>query len=84
MLFHLTGDIPDPSAIGPYVADEIALARQLEDEGVILFAVKRAGGPGVFLLIEAEDRVAAEAHMARLPFVEAGVMTLEYTEVVRV
>lgn len=48
MLFHLTGDIPDPSAIGPYVADEIALARQLEDEGVILFAVKRAGGPGVF------------------------------------
>jgi uncharacterized protein YciI len=84
MLFHVTGHIPDPSLLGPHVAAEQVVSQQLQDEGSTLFAVRRTDRPGVFLLIEADDLAHAQANMARLPFVAAGLMTLDYVEVSRV
>jgi muconolactone delta-isomerase len=84
MLFHVTGTIPEPNALGPYVDEETEASRQLQDEGSTLFAVRRLDRPMFYLLIEAADLAHAHANMARLPLAAAGVMTLEYTEVTKV
>ena len=47
---------------------ESAMSLQLQKEEVTLIAVRRLDHPGVFPVIEAEDRAHAEANMARLPW----------------
>lgn len=84
MFFHVTGVIPDPALLGPYVEEEKVVSLQLQDEGSTLFAVRRLDQPGVYLLIQASDLADAEANMSRLPFVSAGVMAVSYIEVDRV
>jgi uncharacterized protein YciI len=84
MLFHVTGTIPDPSIPAPPIEAELAVSQQLQDEGTTLSAVRRVDGPGVFLIVEAEDLDHARAALGRLPFVAAGVVHLEFAEVTRV
>lgn len=84
MYFHITGTITDPSRIPATRAAESAMSLKLQEEGITLIAVRRLDHPGVFLIIEAGDRAQAEEHMARLPWVQDGTMTLEYVEVDKV
>jgi hypothetical protein len=84
MYFHITGTIPDPSRIPATREAESAISLQLQKEGIILIAVRRLDHPGVFLVVEAEDRAHAEANMARLPWIADGTMTFDYIEVDRV
>jgi hypothetical protein len=57
------------------------VVKQLKDEGVIKAVYRRAAGPGTLLILEGESMDAIRERMDTLPFVVAGLMTLEYEEI---
>jgi uncharacterized protein YciI len=77
--FLATGAISDPSKIGPYRDEEMTILANLQAEGVVEHAYRRSQGPGVFLIVNANDLEDAQRHMGRLPFVTQGLMTFDYT-----
>jgi len=78
--FHATGAV-DPSRIGPYIDEEMKILADLKTEGVVEHAYRRSQGPGVFLIVNADDLGDARQQLGRLPFVAQGLMTLDYIPV---
>jgi uncharacterized protein YciI len=81
MLFHLTGQITDLDKVGPLRDEEMRMTSVLLDEGVMQRSLKRSDGPGVFVIVEAEDEAEARGQMERLPFVSEGVLEFDYAPV---
>jgi muconolactone delta-isomerase len=77
--FLATGAISDPSKIGPYRGEEMKILADLQAEGVVERAYRRSQGPGVFLIVNADDLEDAHRHMRGLPFVTQGLLTFDYT-----
>jgi hypothetical protein len=50
-------------------------------EGVLKSAYRRAAGPGVYLILEGASIDAVRERLDTLPFVIAGLMTLDYDEI---
>ncbi|MEV6995096.1 YciI family protein [Streptomyces sp. NPDC093228] len=83
MYFHVTGTLPDRKWLAPFVEDEIRISDELKAEGITLMAVRRVDRPGVYLVMQAENREAVQAALGRLPFVAEGLMTVDIVEVTR-
>lgn len=82
MYFHLTGTITDPSKLAPYRDDEVRVFGELRTEGVVLHAFRRSDEPTIiYLIVAAEHDEEAREQMARLPFVDKGLLTFDYAEV---
>ena len=81
MIVFARGSITEPDKLGPFIDDEMRIVNQLKSEGVIKAVYRRAGGPGVLLLLEGESITAISARIDTLPFVSEGLMTLEYEEI---
>ena len=60
--------------IAPMLEPEAQMARTLYGEGFIRQIWHRGDEPGATLLIEAADRSALEAGLARLPMYQAGML----------
>ncbi len=81
MIVFARGSITDPDKLGPFVDDEMRVVNQLKDEGVMKAVCRRAAGPGVLLILEGASIGAIRARIDNLPFVNEGLMTLEYEEI---
>jgi uncharacterized protein YciI len=81
MIVFARGSITNLDELGPFVDDEKRVVKQLKDEGVIKAVYRRAAGPGTLLILEGESMDAIRERMDTLPFVVAGLMTLEYEEI---
>jgi hypothetical protein len=81
MIAIARGSITEPDSLGPFIDDEMRVVGQLKDEGVIKALYRRAAGPGVVIILEGESMDAIRERMNTLPFVVAGLMTLDYEEV---
>jgi hypothetical protein len=81
MIVFARGSITNPDQLGPLVDDEMRVVKQLKDEGVIKAVYRRAAGPGTLLILEGESIDAIRDRIDTLPFVVAGLMTLEYEEI---
>jgi hypothetical protein len=57
------------------------VAGELKAEGVLKSAYRRAAGPGVYLILEGPGIDAVRERLDTLPFVVAGLMTLDYDEI---
>lgn len=81
MIAIARGSITEPQKLGPFIDDEMRVVEQLKAEGVMKALYRRAAGPGVITVLEGESIDAIRERMDTLPFVVAGLMTLEYDEV---
>ena len=81
MIVFAKGSITRPDALAPYIDDEIRAAGELKAEGVLKSAYRRAAGPGVYLILEGPGIDAVRERLDTLPFVVAGLMTLDYDEI---
>jgi hypothetical protein len=79
--FHATGAVSDPSKIGPFIDEEMKILADLKGEGVVEHAYRRSQGPGVYLIVNADDLEDAQQQLGRLPFVALGLMTLDFIPV---
>jgi hypothetical protein len=81
MIVIARGSITEPDRLGPFIDDEMRVVGELKDEGVMKALYRRAAGPGVVIILEGESMDAIRERMNTLPFVVAGLMTLDYEEV---
>jgi muconolactone delta-isomerase len=81
MHLHVTGTIPDADKLAPYLDEERRVAAELQAEGILKQVYRRSHGPGVFIIIEANDLDDAHRQMGRLPLVAGGLLTLEFVEI---
>jgi muconolactone delta-isomerase len=81
MIAIAKGSITEPDKLGPLVDDEKRVARQLKAEGLMKAVYLSVAGHGTFSILEGESMDAMREGMNTLPFVVAGLMTLEYEEV---
>ena len=81
MIVFARGSITNPSALAPFVDDEMRVVDELKSEGIITAAYRRAAGPGVLLILEGPSLDVLQERMNTLPFVVEGLMTLEYEEI---
>jgi uncharacterized protein YciI len=81
MIVFARGSIADPDALAPHREEEMRALAQLKADGVVKAAYRRSAEPGVFLVLEGSsvDRVAERVNA--LPFVVAGLMTIDYEEI---
>ena len=66
----------DPDAFARLVADEGAVLRKLQADGILTEAWS-PGGPGAVLMLELPDQAAAERITGEFPLAAAGVITTE-------
>jgi muconolactone delta-isomerase len=81
MYLHVTGTLTDADRIAPYLDEERRVAAELQAEGILKQLYRRSHGPGVFIIIEANDLDDAHKQMGRLPLVAYGLLALEFVEV---
>ena len=81
MIVFAKGSITRPDALAPYTDDEMRVAGELKAEGVLKSAYRRAAGPGVYLILEGPSIDTVRERLDTLPFVVAGLMTLDYDEI---
>jgi muconolactone delta-isomerase len=81
MIAIARGSITEPDKLGPFIDDEKRAVEHLKAEGLMRAVYRRAAGPGTFSILEGESLDAIRDRMNTLPFVVAGLMTLEYDEV---
>ena len=81
MIAIARGSITEPDRLGPFIDAEMRVVGQLKDEGVMKAIYRRAAGPGVLIILEGQNMDAMRERMSALPFVQEGLMTLEYEEV---
>lgn len=81
MIVLARGSITKPEALGPYIDDEMRVVGDLKADGVIKAIYRRAGGPGVYLLLEGSSVDAVAGRMDTLPFVIEGLMAIDYDEI---
>jgi hypothetical protein len=81
MIAIARGSITEPDRLGPFIDAEMRVVGQLKDEGVMKAIYRRAAGPGVVIILEGQNIDAMRERMSALPFVQEGLMTLEYEEV---
>ena len=81
MIVFARGSIADREALAPHREAETRALAQLKAEGVVKAAYRRAPGPGVFLVLEGSSLDAVAERVNTLPFVVAGLMTLDYEEI---
>ena len=82
MLLHVTGVTRTDVDIRPLIPAEQEALRALREAGVVQQSYIRADHAGGYFIVEAESIEAARQHMATLPFVEQGIMTTEYAELI--
>ncbi len=75
------GTIVKIDEVPAYVEEENAAVLKLKASGVMTAAYRRRAGPGVLIMLEADSIADAEKEMEALPFIEFGIMTLEYDEI---
>ena len=83
MFVHATGTMPDPDKLGPLLEAETRVVATLHAEGVLHNVFRVVEHPGVYMIIEADDVEDAGAQLGRLPFVQNGLLLLEFKEVER-
>jgi hypothetical protein len=81
MKFIAVGTDVRPEAFGPYLPEERAVLAQLRQEGVVTAVYRQVPEGVIFSVMEATNRPAAIAHMARLPLVREGLLSFELFEV---
>jgi len=81
MIAIARGSITEPQKLGPFIDDEKRVVEHLKAEGLMRAVYRRAAGPGTLSILEGESLDAIRERMNTLPFVVAGLMTLEYDEV---
>jgi hypothetical protein len=64
-----------------HLDEERRVAAELQAEGILKQLYRRSHGPGVFIIVEANDLDDAHKQMGRLPLVACGLLTLEFVEV---
>jgi len=63
------------------VDEEMKILADLQGEGVVEHAYRRSQGPGVFLIVDANDLEDAQRQLGRLPFVALGLLTFDLTPI---
>jgi muconolactone delta-isomerase len=81
MFVHATGTIPDPDKLGPHLEEETRVVATLHSEGLLHNVFRVVEHPGVYMIIEADDVEDARKQLGRLPFVQNGLLLLEFQEV---
>ena len=81
MIVFARGSVTNPSAVAPFVDDEMRVVNELKSEGIMAAAYRRAAGPGVLLILEGPSLDVVQERMNTLPFVVEGLMTLDYEEI---
>ena len=82
MYLHATGTFTDFDKIGPYWEEEKRVTAELKAEGVFKNVYRRVSdGPGVFVIMEADDVDDAHTQTGRLPFVANGLLKFEFLPV---
>ena len=79
MFLAVSQNSGDPT---PYLSEEGARLRQLQDAGIVDTVLLKADWSGAVLLLTAPDGAAARAAVDSLPLVSNGVTRFELTEVV--
>ncbi len=82
MLIHATGHTRTDVDIRPLIPAETEALARLRSSGLVQHSFIRTDHAGAFFILEADSIEDATRGMATLPFVEQGVMTVEYAEVV--
>lgn len=83
MLFLATGRILRPNDTAEHMPEEVRVFDELRHEGFIQEVFFLQPGPGVVNVVQAPSLQAAQAELARLPFVSLGLMEFELAEVTR-
>lgn len=83
MLFIAIGTDVQPELFGPFMAEEGAVLRELQEQGTVKAAYKSVAGGRVFSLVEASTAGEAARHLSRLPLVREGLLVIELIEVAR-
>jgi len=81
MRFHVDARLVPEAEIAPWLADEQRRIRELHDEGFIELLFRRTDGTGAWLVVCAEDQASAARQLDTLPFVAAGIMTMDLSPV---
>ncbi len=81
VLFIASGTDVHPDLFGPFLAEEVAVAKQLRAEGIVKAAFRRASGGGIVSIMEAASLEEAVEQLRRLPLVREGLLAFELTEV---
>jgi muconolactone delta-isomerase len=81
MIVFARGSIADPEALAPHREAEMRAVVQLKADGVMKAVYRRTGEPGVYLVLEGASVDAVAKRVNTLPFVLAGLMTIDYEEI---
>jgi uncharacterized protein YciI len=81
MLIFARGTIQRVDSVPKFIDEENRVVAELKASGLMKEVYRRAAGPGVINILEAESIEDAQTQMGRLPFVAEGIMTLEYDEI---
>jgi uncharacterized protein YciI len=84
MYFLATGNFTDRSKLAPLMKDEVAKVYEHLAAGILLSVYRRADGTGAVLIYKAENLEQAKQRAAELPFVQAGLLPLDFTELVAI
>jgi hypothetical protein len=85
MYFLATGNFTDRSKLGPLMKEDVAKVHEHLAAGILLSAYRRAdGGTGPVLIYKTENLEQAKERAAELPFVQAGLLHLDFTELVTI
>lgn len=82
MLLHVTAVTRTDVDIRPLIPAEQEALRALKEAGVVRESFIRTDHAGAYFIVEAESVEAAQQHFATLPFVQEGIMTTEYAELI--
>jgi uncharacterized protein YciI len=77
-----TSTFTDRSKLAPLVKAEVERVHQLRHEGVIAQAFRRSDGGGTVLILQVASIDEARDKLGQLPFSQAGLMAIEYAELV--
>lgn len=79
MFLAVSHNSGDPT---PYLAEEAARFKQLQDTGIVNTVLLKADWSGVVLVLTVPDGATARAALDTLPLVSNGLTTFELTEVI--
>ncbi|MEY2461444.1 MAG: hypothetical protein QOG30_3274 [Acidimicrobiaceae bacterium] len=81
MIVFARGSIVDRDALAPHREEEMHALAQLKADGVVKAAYRRTAEPGVFLVLEGSSVDGVTERVNTLPFVVAGLMTIDCEEI---
>jgi uncharacterized protein YciI len=70
----------DPQKVAPLVKAEIEKVHELQREGVVIGAYRRADGAGVIMILKTDNLQAAQEAASQLPLAKAGLLTFDFAE----